>query len=184
MFRKTAVITVFLSLLVFTAFGAAIKHFGSGFGAGPFGAGTGVIVTTLSKSAYQNPSTVYFGAVTRSFTSSAESLLQQTVNSGSTSTAMVGASSDTAQMIYFSSSALDGTLGLYPNISGTGSVVSGGSVAVTAGAPYQWDYILSGTTNSLALTSTNSLVFTAGTTAGGLTTTATNTSVIGVGLYP
>lgn len=177
--RKALLITASLSLVFFCTLGATIHHFGSG----PIGA-TGTFVTTINKSPYQSPASVYFTSLSKSFTSSSESLLQQTVNSNSASSAMVGTSSGTPQMVYFYSPSLDGTLSLYPNTAGTGSIVSGGSVAIVAGVPFEWDYQLSGTTNSLALTSSGSLVFSAGSLAGGLATSNTSTTVVGVSLYP
>jgi hypothetical protein len=174
-----AILGTVLFLGIGAAYCAAVHHFGSG----PLGA-TGVFVTTISKQPYQLPASVYFQSLSKSFTSSSESLLEQNVNASTAGSAMVGASGGTPQMVYFYSSALDGTLALYPNTAGTGSIVSGGSTAITAGIPYEWDYLLSGTTNSLALTSTNSLVFTAGSLASGGTTSVTSTTITAAALYP
>ena len=143
----------------------------------------GVYRTTINKGAYQSPSSVQFYSLSQSFTSSACSVLQQTVSSGSATSLMTAASPGDMQMLYVYSSGLDGVLTIYDNTAGTGSAISGGTVAITAGNPYEWDALTSGT-SSLMLSPTNSMAFTAGTTAGGLTTSTTQTSVTAAALYP
>ena len=145
------------------------------------GAGTGLYVTTISKGAYQSPSSVSFQSLSKSFTSSAVAILDQTVSSGTASSVMTAAGTGGMQMFYAYSSALDGTLSVYNNTAGTGSAAS--TVAVTAGTPYEWDSVTSGT-SSITLSSTNSVTFTPGTTSGGLSTSTTATNVLATALYP
>lgn len=151
------------------------------FGSGPIGA-TGTFVTTISKQPYQAPASVYFQSLSQSMTSSAESLLQQSLAASSTSSPMVAASSGTLQLLYFYTTALDGTANIVANTAGTGAVVA--HVSMTAGVPYQWDYLTSGVSTTLNLTSGSSVVFVAGNTVSGGTTAITSTSITGVGLYP
>jgi len=149
--------------------------------AASLGAGTGLYVTTISKGAYQSPSSVSFQSLSTSFTSSAVAILDQTVSSGTASSVMTAAGTGGMQMFYAYSSALDGTLSVYNNTAGTGSAAS--TVAVTAGIPYEWDSVTSGT-SSITLSSTNSVTFTPGTTSGGLSTSTTATNVLATALYP
>ena len=149
--------------------------------AASLGAGTGLYVTTISKGAYQSPSSVSFQSLSKSFTSSAVAILDQTVSSGTASSVMTAAGTGGMQMFYAYSSALDGTLSVYNNTAGTGSAAS--TVAVTAGTPYEWDSVTSGT-SSITLSSTNSVTFTPGTTSGGLSTSTTATNVLATALYP
>jgi hypothetical protein len=149
--------------------------------AASLGAGAGLYVTTISKGAYQSPSSVSFQSLSQSFTSSAVSILDQTVSSGTASSVMTAAGTGGMQMFYVYSSALDGTLSVYSNTAGTGTAAS--TVAVTAGQPYEWDSLTSGTT-SIVLSSTNSVTFTPGTTSGGLSTSTTATNVLATALYP
>jgi hypothetical protein len=142
---------------------------------------SGVYVTTINKGAYQTPNSVQFQTLSKSFTSSAVSILDQSVSSGSASSVMTAASSGTMQMLYAYSTTIDGTLNIYNNTAGTGSAAN--SVTMTAGVPYEWDSITSGTT-SLNLASTNSITFTAGTTTGGLPTSNTTTIVNAAAMYP
>ena len=151
--------------------------------AASLGAGAGLYVTTISKGAYQSPSSVSFQSLSKSFTSSAVAILDQSVSSGTASSVMIAAGTGGMQMFYCYSSALDGTLSVYGNTSGTGSAISGGTMAITAGQPYEWDSLTSGTT-SIVLSSTNSVTFTPGTTSGGLSTSTTATNVLATALYP
>ena len=57
---------------------------------------------------------------------------------------MTAAGTGEMQMLYCYSSALDGTLSVYGNTSGTGSPISGGTMAITAGQPYEWDSLTFG----------------------------------------
>lgn len=157
--------------------GVKIRRFGSGL----LGA-SGTFVTTVTKGAYQSPASVYFGTISNSFTSSAESLLQQSLNASTSSAPMVSASSGTLQMLYAYSTSLDGTLNICNNLAGTGARVTG--VNMVAGVPYSWDYLTSGVTTTLNLTAGSSCVFVAGATANGGTTSATSTNITAVGLYP
>jgi hypothetical protein len=110
-------------------------------------------------------------------------ILDQTVSSGTASSVMTAAGTGGMQMFYCYSSALDGTLSVYGNTSGTGSAISGGTMAITAGQPYEWDSLTSGT-SSIILTGTNSITFTPGTTSGSLSTSTTATNVLATALYP
>ena len=142
---------------------------------------TGSIVTTINKSLYPSPSAFSFGTISKSYTSSAESLLDQvTLASGGTSSVMTAAGSGTQQIFYAYSSTLDGTLNIFNNTAGTG--VPANTIALTAGQPYEWDQG-SGTT-TMMLAGTNSISFVAGTTAGGLSTSSTATTVQAAALYP
>ncbi len=149
--------------------------------AASLGAGAGLYVTTISKGAYQSPSSVSFQSLSKSFTSSAVAILDQTVSSGTASSVMTAAGTGGMQMFYAYSSALDGTLSVYNNTAGTGSAAS--TVPMTAGQPYEWDSLTSGT-SSITLSSTNSVTFTPGTTSGGLSTSTTATNVLATALYP
>ena len=116
-----------------------------------------------------------------SYTSSCESLLDEIgLASGGTSSVMTAAGSGTQQIFYAYSSALDGTLNVFNNTSGTGAAAA--TVSLTAGQPYEWD-TGSGTT-AMMLSGTNSINFVAGTTAGGLVTSTTATTVNAAVLYP
>ncbi len=175
--RKNLVITTILSLCCFSALGATVHYFGSG----PIGA-SGTFVTTVTKTPYQVPASLYFASLSMSMTSSAESLLEQTVGTSSTSTPMIGATSGTLQLLYAYSTSLDGTLNIYNNTAGSGSAAA--SVSMLAGVPYEWDYLTSGVTAALNLTNTRSISFAAGTTVNGGTTTVSSTQLTAVGLYP
>ena len=59
--------------------------------AASLGAGAGLYVTTISKGAYQSPSSVSFQSLSKSFTSSAVAILDQTVSSGTASSVMTAA---------------------------------------------------------------------------------------------
>lgn len=142
---------------------------------------TGVYVTTLSKGAYQTPNSVSFQTLNKSFTSSAVSVLNQTVSASTTSNIMTAASSGTMQMLYAYSTTMDGTLSVFNNTVGTGSAAA--TVAITAGTPYEWDSLTSGTT-AMNLAGTNSISFSAGTTSGGAATANTQTAITAAALYP
>ena len=156
-----------------------VKHFGSG----PIGA-SGNFVTTVSKQPYQSPATTYFQPLSVSMTSSFTQLLESNqVAAGGTSSVMNGAASGgTNQFLYAYSTTLDGTLNIYSNTYGTGA--SAAHVSMTAGVPYEWDYLTSGVTATLNLSNTNSMSFTAGSLANGATTSATATNITAVGLFP
>lgn len=177
--RKQLLVTAAISLTAFASLGATIRHYGNG----PIGVG-GAFVTTISKQAYQIPATTYFQAVSTSMTSSFTQLLESnSLSAGSTSSVMNGASSGgTIQMLYAYSTTLDGTLNVYSNTAGTGAAAA--HVNVTAGVPYEWDYLTSGVTATLNLSNTNSLSFVAGSLANGATTSQTATNITAVGLYP
>jgi hypothetical protein len=174
---RLAILVPLLLLTLSIGYAQVVKRFGAGLMA------TGTFVTTISKQPYQQPASVYFSAVSKSMTSSAESYLAQTVNSGSAATAMTGASGGTMQMLYVSSLSLDGTCTWYNNSAGTGSS-TGTPIVITAGVPYEWDYLTSGVAAPFALSSTSSMIFTAGNTVSGGTTTNTSTALTAVGLYP
>ena len=142
---------------------------------------SGLYVTTINKGAYQTPSSVTFETLSKSFTSSAVAVLDQTVSASTASSVLTAASTGSMQMLYAFSPSLDGTLNLYPSTSGTGSVQA--SVAITAGIPYEWDSLTSGTT-AMILSSTNSIGFTAGTTNGGNASSNSSTTIYAAGLYP
>ena len=142
---------------------------------------SGLYTTTITKGAYQYPNSVNFQSLSNSFTSSALSILDQSVSSGSATSVMTAAGSGSMQMLYAYSTTIDGTLSIFNNTAGTGSAAA--SVAVTAGNPYAWDAVTSGTT-ALMLSPTNSISFTAGTTAGGLATSSTQTTVTAAAMYP
>ena len=187
--KKFATLCVSLSMLcLFAVLIAASprqpshnKGFRKVFGA-PYGA-SGAIYTTINKSLYPSPNAFSFGSISRSYTSSAESLLDEVgLASGGTSSVMTAAGTGTQQIFYAYSSTLDGVLSVYGNTAGTGAAISGGTVALIAGQPYEWD-TGSGTT-ALNLSTTNSVSFVAGTTAGGLTTTSTATTINAAVLYP
>lgn len=177
MHRKALLISAMLTTLIFTAGAGYVKHFGLGDTTA-----TGTFVTTVTKVVNQSPSTLYFGSTSYSFTSSAESLLEQTVSGGSASSTMTGASSGTMQMLYAYSTTLDGTLSIFNNTAGTGAAAA--SVAMTARIPYEWDYLTSSGSATLNLTASNSLKFTAGTLSNGLTTSNTATGITAAALYP
>ena len=141
---------------------------------------TGQIVTIVNKNLYPSPSAFSFGTISKSYTSSAESLLDQYVASGGTSSVMTASGSGSQQIFYAYSSSLDGTLNIFNNTAGTGAAAN--TIALTAGQPYEWD-TGSGTT-TMMLAGTNSISFVAGTTAGGLTTSSTATTVNAAALYP
>ena len=177
MFRKALAITALITLLTVAAGAGYVARYGSGL------RGTsGTFVTTVTKQPYQVPASLYFQSLSVSMTSSAESLLEQSVTGGSASTPMIGATGGTLQLLYAYSTTLDGTLSIFNNTAGTGSAAK--SVVMTAGTPYQWDYLTSGVTAALNLANTNSITFTAGTTAYGATTATTSTNLTAVGLYP
>ena len=156
------------------------KVFGSRYGAGMYGS-SGAIFTTVNKSLYPSPNAFGFGTISMSYTSSCESLLDEIgLASGGTSSVMTAAGSGTQQIFYAYSSALDGTLNVFNNTSGTGAAAA--TVSLTAGQPYEWD-TGSGTT-AMMLSGTNSINFVAGTTAGGLVTSTTATTVNAAVLYP
>jgi len=80
------------------------------------------------------------------------------------------------QMFYLLSDQLDVTLGFYANTAGTGAVVSGGSQSLQAGIPFEWDNS-GGTANGPAGANWLSLKVTAGTTAQGVSSSGTATSI-------
>jgi len=147
------------------------------------GAG-GQVVTTINKAASPSPEPFFYTALSKSFTSSANSVFDQGgIGAGTTSGVMTASGTGGMQFLYAYSSALDGTLSVFGNTAGTGSAISGGTLAMTAGVPYEWDSATSGTT-ALMMASSNSITFTAGTTAGGLATSTTATSFNASALYP
>jgi hypothetical protein len=145
---------------------------------------SGQVVTTVNKSVSPSPGAFYYSALSKSFTSSVNSVFDQgLIGAGTTSGIMTASGTGSMQFLYAYSSALDGTLSIYGNTSGTGSAISGGTLALTAGVPYEWDSATSGAT-ALMLASSNSISFTAGTTAGGLATSTTSTTFNASALYP
>jgi hypothetical protein len=138
-------------------------------------------VTTINKGAFQTPTSVYFQTLSKSFSSSTISILDQNVSSGSASGIMTSGGSGSMQMLYAYSTTLDGTLSVFNNTYGSGSTV--GTAVVNAGVPYEWDSLTSGTT-TLIVSPTNSLSFTAGTTNNGVPTPASSTVFNAAALYP
>jgi len=80
------------------------------------------------------------------------------------------------QMLYFLSDNLDCTVGFYGNTAGTGAVVSGGSMNVQAGVPYEWDNS-GGTGGGPAGANWLAMKITAGTTAQGAMSSGTATNI-------
>jgi hypothetical protein len=144
------------------------------------GAG-GQIVTTINKSLAPSPTQFFFTALSKSVTSSAESLYDQTLAASSTSGVITASGTGSMQLLYAYSTTLDGTLSIYNNTAGSGSAAA--TQLLTAGIPYEWDSGTSGTT-ALNLTTTNSITFAAGTTAGGLASSSTGTTLNAAALYP
>jgi len=143
---------------------------------------TGVYVTTVTKGAYQSPSSVQFQQLTKSFTSSAASILDQNVSSGSATAVLLSGGTGAMQMLYGYSTTLDGTLSQFNNTAGTGAAAA--SVLVTAGIPYEWDSATSGTAALGLVSGSNSITFSAGTTYGGVGTSNTTTAFNAAALYP
>src|SRR5208337_3461760 len=81
---------------------------------------TGIYVTTVTKGAYQSPNSVTFQQLTKTFTSSAASIVDQNVSSGSSSSILPAGGTGAMQMLYAYSTTLDGTLSQFNNTAGTG----------------------------------------------------------------
>ena len=174
---KPIVITVLLSLVLFSLGAGYAKLSGTkapSSKAGGIFTASGSVITTINRSSFSNPTSIPYGNVSASYTSSTVLWTDQSVPASTSGSLMVG-SAGTSQIQYVSSLSLDGSANFYANSYGTGSINH--TQLITAGQPYMWDANTSGA-NSMPLSNTSSWVFAAGTTAGGLATSVTASTVV------